>query len=512
MSTNFTSRLGVRPFVKKRAASPVKKSSAADVAEFQALMLIMQEANLDLLGKFYGGARLTYDKSVTQKLLAAAVRKASTGISAKPPSNPSPGTAWVIERAKALSRLVMKHEDAYLIDNVGAQLYERAAEAISDAIKEQLPSTAVSGTPVIGLLKSGWDALSKDADAIDKLARTVIAHRHGVELAAGEPRAAAEAVKKLLARKAGMMAVSGASSTAAFAVGVAAEVGSMGAAVGTAELGTAVMQMVVDIILMFTQIIIDIVDYERGSKLLANLDEMVNPTPDTIVRMFKGCPVLGCYMLATPIFPTSAFVYLMSKTGSIASVDEVERIAITHVNPLRLEASWLIRQASFRMENPESRESNDKIRAVMRGESESEIQKALELRNLKREAIGDATTRSEYLDRSLVQKGLEYATRSGPGKYSSQFASDRTHGFGSDGKAHIYNRHEGKLHGLSEKLVKFKKSASTFVTNTRIGGFLKEAEVIEETEAEVAAKKLAMRAPPPLVRPNKPLPKPPGRP
>jgi hypothetical protein len=173
------------------------------------------------------------------------------------------------------------------------------------------------------------------------------------------------------------------------------------------------------------------------------------------------------------------------------------------------------------MSNPESKEANDKIRAAMAGSTENEIQDALEARNLYREAAGDATTRSGYLDRSLVQRGLDYATRSGPSRY----ANNPAHGVGSDGKTHLYTRHEGKLHGLSEKLKKFKKTAITaFTTNTRLGRFAneygKDAGIVAETEAEIELKKKAMRAPPaagpkpvtppPMVAPGKPLPKPPG--
>jgi len=519
VSTNFTSRTGLRPFVKKRAPGKVKISTRGDVAEFEALMRIMQEAHFDSLGKFYGGAQLTYDRSVTQKILVAAVRQVGEKLSSGVKKPQSPGANWVLERAKGLARLVMKHESAYLIDNVGAALYDRAASEVQG----QLQEVVLKGVPVVGLLKTGWDALATTGDALDKLVRTGIAHRHAIELKAGEPRAAADAVEKLLARKAGMLAVSGASSTAAFAVGVAAEAGSLGAAVGTAELATSAMQAVVDVVLKLTQIIIDIIDFERGNMLLSNLPEIINPSQDTVVKMFKGCPVLGCYMLATPIFPTSAFVYLMSKPGAIASVDEVERVAIGHVNPLRLEASWLVRESSFRMSNPESKEANDQIRLAMAGQTEEKIQEALEFRNAHREAAGDATTRSEYLDRSFIERALEYATQAGP----SQYANNATHGIGFDGKTHLYTRHEGKLRGLSEKLKKFKKtSITTFTTNTRLGRFAnefgKDAGIVEETEAELELKKKAMRAPPvsapkPVVAPqpvvaNKPLPTPPKRP
>jgi hypothetical protein len=174
MSTDFTSRTGLRPFVTKRAPGKARVHTKADVAEFEALMRIMQEAHFDALGKFYGGAKLTYDKSVTQKILVAAVREVGDKLGAGVKNPQSPGANWVLERAKGLARLVMKHESAYLIDNVGAALYDKAASAIQD----QLQEVVLKGVPVVGLLKTGWDALATSGDALDKLVRTGIAHRH----------------------------------------------------------------------------------------------------------------------------------------------------------------------------------------------------------------------------------------------------------------------------------------------------------------------------------------------
>jgi hypothetical protein len=63
----FISRTGHRPLTKKRETSNAPAVTAT--AEFGAMLRIMQEANLDLLGQFYGGARLTYDQSVAQKVI-----------------------------------------------------------------------------------------------------------------------------------------------------------------------------------------------------------------------------------------------------------------------------------------------------------------------------------------------------------------------------------------------------------------------------------------------------------
>ncbi|MGH7460608.1 MAG: hypothetical protein ACREMA_06220, partial [Longimicrobiales bacterium] len=324
-------------------------------------------------------------------------------------------------------------------------------------------------------LKTGYDALVKDADAIDKIIRTACARRHAVKLVPGSPRAAADAVTKLMARKAVLTTTSGVSSSAAFGVGVAAEVGSFGAAIGTAELATAAFQAAVDLIVWLVEIVIDVMDFERGKKLLADLPSIVNPDQDKFVQLFNNCPVLGCYMLATPIFPTSAFVWLVAKDGCISSVDEIERLAISHVNPLRLEASWLIRKATFKMRNPENAEADKKIAATLIGsdkEKEAELARIAKIRS----AATDAGKRSKSLDKNVFEKALDHATR-GAGKEMEGYGVLPT-GMGQ----HTYKRHEGKLHGLSDKIKKHKKSAMTAITNTRAGKYLQSVGVFDEDD------------------------------
>jgi hypothetical protein len=132
MSTNLTSRTGLRPFVKKRTPGTVKISTRGDVAEFEALMRVMKEAHFDSLGKFYGGAQLNYDRSVAQKILVAAVRQVGEKLSSVVNKPQSPGASWVLERAKGLARLVMKHESAYLIDG----FYPDSADTFTKAHTE----------------------------------------------------------------------------------------------------------------------------------------------------------------------------------------------------------------------------------------------------------------------------------------------------------------------------------------------------------------------------------------
>lgn len=48
--------------------------------------------------------------------------------------------------------------------------------------------------------------------------------------------------------------------------------------------------------------------------------------------------------------------------------------------------------------------------------------------------------------------------------------------------SHTFKRHEGKLHGLSEKIKKHKKSAMTSITNTRAGKYLQSVGVFDEED------------------------------
>lgn len=445
----FGSRTGLRPFTKKRAAGDAPPVAAT--AEFGALLRIMQDANLDLLGQFYGGARLTYDQSVSQKIIMDVGRRVATRADANMGDSRS---AEVVRKiASKIARQVAREESQFVIDNVTAKAVGFATDELSNAVKK----ASTKSIPVVGLLMTGYDALKQDLDALDKVIRAVCASRHATKVRAGSPRAAAEAVGKIMKRKSVFAGVGGASASGAFAVGIAAEVGSFGAAVGTAEVATAAFQAFIEIIIWLVEMVIDIMDFLRGKALLEDLPTIVNPTQQTFMRLFNDCPILGCYMLATPIFPTSAFVWLVTTEGNVSSVDEIERVAIGHVNPLRLEASWIIANATFTMQNPENPAVDSELTKAIKG------------------ATADADKRSAALDKSLGQKLIDYATE-GRGNHMPGFGVVGAGGFGT----HNYVGHEGKLHGLSSKLKRFKSTArQSFITRTRAGRYLNSIGAIE---------------------------------
>ena len=438
----FMSRTGYRPFVKSQSggsAAPVRST-----AEFSALLRIMQDSNNDLLGMFYGGATLTYDQSISQKIITDVGGRVSRGVDAK--MGDSKSAEIVRKIAAKIAAKVMQEESQYIIDQVSAQAIGFATSEVQDVVTK----ASTRSIPIVGLLKTGYDALKADLDAIDNIIRAVCAKKHATKVRAGSPRAAAQAGHTIMSRKSVYSSVSGASSTGAFAAGVAAEVGSFGVLVGTAEAATAAFQAFIEIIIWLVEMVVDIMDFKRGQGMLDDFSATVNPTQDYFTRLFNDCPILGCYMLATPIFPTSSFVWLVTTEGNVSSVEEVSRIAIQHVNPLRLEASSIIAGATFTMENTENANVG------------SAIQQAV------RKSAGDADKRAAAMDKSLMQKLVDYSTE-GRGNYMPGFGSNGHGGIGT----HNYVGHEGKLHGLSTKLKKYKKSATqSFITKTRAGSYL----------------------------------------
>ena len=77
----FASRTGARPFTRTR--TPGGGPGVPATAEFGAMLRIMQEHSLDLLARFYGGATLTYDESVSQKIIMDVGKRAAAKANVK---------------------------------------------------------------------------------------------------------------------------------------------------------------------------------------------------------------------------------------------------------------------------------------------------------------------------------------------------------------------------------------------------------------------------------------------
>ncbi len=410
--------------------------------EFARMHSIMQQANSDTLANFYAGSKLTYESSMAQRIAADLFGRATTKIRGKIDASDRTVPPKMEALLRKIVERVTKEESKYVIDQLSAY----AASQVAAQLKDQISGAALKSIPVIGLLKAGLDALLADITAIDLIVRRASAARHAVELKVGPPREAANAVKTILTRKAAIGSAAAVSSTAAFGAGVGIEVGTMGAASAAGlETGVAVSQALIEVIALIVEMVMDALEFHRGSALLLDHSAVVNFGPDTLKQMFNACPLLGAYMLATPMIPTSAFIWLITKDYQVSSVEEVQRVAVDHVNPLRVEASWVVCESPFSLEN----QNNETASRAMK----------------------DARLRNEVLNKSVAEKLVEKLTQDG---YES---NPDYGGMGMvDGRqigSHTISRKAGRLNKLASKFHKFNSNASTRIAQTRLGKYAK---------------------------------------
>ena len=122
---------------------------------------------------------------------------------------------------------------------------------------------------------------------------------------------------------------------------------------------------------------------------------------------------------AAPYFNTSDFVTLTSSPGELASVDEIGRIAIENVNPLRLYGSQIIKDSKLKLTH------RDRVFAAIMREAEM-LATAKEAQSL----IGQAK-------RKVKKFGSSIKRRMGFGKPPSPAPAWKANikGFGSDQSA-----------------------------------------------------------------------------
>jgi hypothetical protein len=284
----------------------------------------------------------------------------------------------VVEGGKALK--LLQSTITEIIGAVQTAMGAKAMEAgltsmISDAIKQRAIELATSAlgpqfiaqaTPFLGLIPNAYSAVTKSYSAVDGIVKAVHASRYAQVVKIGSPRAAAEAVATILKRKAAYLTAGATTSLANLGVGIA-NAASTGIATA-AEVSVKIANLVIDLIAELTMFAIELYEHAAGERLLQNLGTSTHPIQiqrqqidEILPAAFDSCPLLGCYLLgASPYFNTSDFVTLTAGATQLASVDEIERIAVKNVNPLRLYASQIITESKVKLRH-EHRSDLNKI-------------------------------------------------------------------------------------------------------------------------------------------------------
>jgi hypothetical protein len=328
--------------------------------QFDSLLEIMQADATQRMVAYYHHARLIYDGGLAQKILS----KISANMARK--VGTTQGQA-VVEGAKALEliRSTVAEIMSAVNEAVGAQAASAGiSDAILAAVKDRAtelatkafgPAFVAQAAPFIGLIPSAYSAVTKTYAAVDGIVKATHASRYAKVVKIGAPRAAADAVGDILKRKAAYLTTTAATSVTNFGASVATAA-STGIAAAL-DLPIKIATAVVDLIAELTMFALELYEHAAGDRTLEMIGTWDHEllienefAGDIFPVAFNVCPLLGCYMLASaPYFNTSDFVALSAGPGTLASVDEIERIAVQKVNPLRLYASQIIAESKIKL-------------------------------------------------------------------------------------------------------------------------------------------------------------------
>jgi 3D (Asp-Asp-Asp) domain-containing protein len=327
-------------------------------AQFKELLAIMQADATQRMVNYFYGAELVYDAGLAGKVLGKMSQRlghAATGVKGRA----------AIEGARAIN--LIRSTVTEIMDAVEKAMNSHAAEAgvqasIMTAVKSRATvlatsafgsSFVASATPFIGILPDAYKAAKNSYAAIDGIVTAVHATRYSKVVKVGSPRAAADAVSVILQRKAAYLSTKATSSLINLGSGIA-NAASQGIATA-ADVGIKIATLIVDLIAELTMFAIEQYEFATGERLLEILGAWDHElliqddfAADVFPTAFNACPLLGSYMLASaPYFNTSDFVTLSAGPNELASVDEIERIAVDKVNPLRLYASQIIAESKL---------------------------------------------------------------------------------------------------------------------------------------------------------------------
>ncbi len=338
--------------------------------------IIQQDANHRLV-QFFTGARLQYGHD----MLATYAGYVSSSLEEKLTVQGDSRTR-AVEEGINIARQIKAIVES-IMDAVSSAAVQQAASAGADAgLMAQVKQAALklateafgakfvaSAAPVIGLIPSAYTAVKSSVDAVQGIAKSVYASRYVEVVKVGSPRGAADAVNVILTRKAAYLSTHAVTANANFAAGIAT-IASHGA-FAPGEVAIKIATAVVNLIAEISMVCVELYEHVVGERLLKDLNVPNEILADQqrldslFITIYNGCPLLGAYMLsAAPYFNTSDFVALTSSPGQLGSVDEIGRIAVENVNPLRLYGSEIIKASKLKLTH------RDKILAAVMREAE----------------------------------------------------------------------------------------------------------------------------------------------
>lgn len=325
----------------------------------QQIIQAMQVDTTTRLVHFYYKAKLEYDPGIAGKILDRISKK----ISAKARSAEGQAAIEGAQEVKAIYDVVQKvMQTVAEIAGQGvtsggllSQIQSTVTAKATDLAVQAMGPAVLKSIPFLSLLPTIYSAGSKSYAAAQGIAKSTYASRYVEVVKPGYPQDAARAVGTILKRKAGYLSATAATSLADLGASIAdaSSLGVSKAATGGVNIATTIADLIAELTMFAIELYEHVVGQESLRHISAYKHELLLETPvadDLFNVAFNKCPLLGSYMLAaTPYFNTSDFVVLTSAPGVLASVDQIQQIAVKNVNPLRLYASQIISESKVRL-------------------------------------------------------------------------------------------------------------------------------------------------------------------
>lgn len=257
----------------------------------------------------------------------------------------APVTGAIREQAMKLVRELL---DAVLRE-FPLEVIQEALKTLTDMIPDFIGEIAGAVAPYLSVATSGAKAIKNTAVAIKKEYDWVKVGDHLDAFGEGDPIAAAEAIRQMIARDrnqagrlAGIYGVDASVKAAAIIADAAAYGAPTVSAVVTPLQGFATAMAVLS--LQIYLIGRDYYEKHKANKILSKADEIeISP------KLFKAHPLTGCYFVACT--NTSDIInFLAEDIGALGWKLDVENMVKKHIHPMQTTAREYIVDARFEIE------------------------------------------------------------------------------------------------------------------------------------------------------------------
>lgn len=356
-------------------------------AEVQAALRAMEEDAATRMVFFFHGARMQYEGGLALQMLRRVSDQLGNALTTSEGLKVVQGVQaarmlqdTIAEIVAAVQKAIGSHAAYSGISNtVVAAVADRAKQLVATEVG---PAFVAKATPFLGLVPATFSFVKNTHHAVDHIVKTVYAGRYAQAVKPGAPQAAADGVRSIFKRKAAYYTTTAATATVDLgsSIATAASAGLSAPADAAAKIATAMVKLIAEL----TLFAIELCEHVAGENILGLVNSCDSPLlldesfiADIFPASFNACPLLGAYLLsATPYFNTSDFILLSAGPGKLYAKEDVERIAVKYVNPLRVYGAEIVTGSKFKLHHSDPQRDEIMRKAGLRFQRSSRYQRA----------------------------------------------------------------------------------------------------------------------------------------